>query len=120
MPSGGSAGVPSASSGAAGFKSVGTPSGSRMTNSLPRPNSLDTVIRPPWSRTYSAVIARPSPVPPLRRRALPSSCVNFSNNRARSSGLMPTPVSATDMRAAAPGPPSGVSSAVATAMVTWP
>ena len=33
-------------------------------NSLPRPNSLRTVIAPPMSRTSRCEIARPRPVPP--------------------------------------------------------
>jgi hypothetical protein len=33
-------------------------------NTLPRPTSLSTSIRPPISETSRAEIARPSPVPP--------------------------------------------------------
>src|SRR6185369_859109 len=65
-------------------------------NVLPRPTSLSTQMRPPCKVTSRFEIARPRPVPPYRRVVELSACRNSSNTYACASGLMPTPVSATE------------------------
>jgi hypothetical protein len=71
-------------------------SGSRATNSAPRPGpSLRASTVPPCSSTRLFTTASPSPNPPLLRSRLVSAWVSASNSRGRRSGPIPTPVSRT-------------------------
>ena len=70
-------------------------------NVLPRPSSLSTPMAPPIISASCLEIASPSPVPPYFRVVELSACENDSNSRARASGAMPIPVSATSKRISA-------------------
>jgi hypothetical protein len=82
-----------------GSVSVGTPStgsnGKSRLNCEPAPSALLTSIVPPIRSTMRLQIARPSPVPPKRRRVDSSACVNGVNSSASVSGVMPMPLSVT-------------------------
>src|SRR5262249_19191788 len=71
--------------------------GSRTVKTEPFPGSLVTVTSPPIMRASLRVIARPSPVPPYCRAVDESAWVNSSNSLACCSGVMPMPVSASNL-----------------------
>src|SRR5439155_20659999 len=64
-------------------------------NVLPRPSSLWTQRRPPWSSTNRLLSVSPSPVPSRVPPGGSTACWNSSKIRSWSSGEIPTPVSAT-------------------------
>src|SRR6185369_15176702 len=75
-------------------------SGSRTTNSLPRPTpSLWTSTRPPCNSASVLTSVRPMPRPSRDRSSDVSTCANMSNTRGRSAAAMPMPVSRTRITA---------------------
>ena len=68
-------------------------SGSQMQTRVPPPGLASTQMRPPWLAATRAQMARPMPVPGLCELAAPR--LNMANTSSRSSGSMPTPLSAT-------------------------
>jgi hypothetical protein len=77
-------------------------------NVEPWPGVLSNPISPPISATTRRQMASPRPTPPNARLAELSACPNGWNRRARSSGAMPMPVSATSILSAAVPSPTGV------------
>src|SRR5262249_24919349 len=61
--------------------------GRRRVNLVPRPTSLSTAMAPPWASMILRVVASPSPLPPCLVEK------NGWNTRARTSGVIPRPVS---------------------------
>ena len=64
----------------------------RSVNSLPRPRTDCSSIRPPMILASRREMARPRPVPPKRRVTEASVCVKGSKMRSCSSSGMPIPV----------------------------
>ena len=81
---------------------------------VPAPGAESRSTVPPDCTTMPCTVARPSPVPPASPRVVK----NGSNARARTSGGIPAPVSATVRATAAGASPTGAADAVA--MVTVP
>lgn len=81
-------------------KSDGVPFFSRTVNQkvLPAPKVLSAPASPPICSASFLVMERPRPVPPYLRVVVLSACSKAENSRARASGAMPMPVSATSKR----------------------
>src|SRR5690606_26953337 len=115
----GSAPGPAAGSGAPSGASAGPAgpaSGTRTVNAAPPPGACAADAPPPCSSAMLRTIARPSPLPPVRRLRDLSARQNRPKTCGRSSAEIPVPVSATSISASAPSrrprtvtvPPSGV------------
>ena len=83
-----------------------TLSGSRTRNTLPRPTSLSTSIRPPWLSTIDFVIESPRPTPWMLCSSACRVRKKRVNSWSRSRASIPMPVSSTQSSARSPSRPS--------------
>src|SRR5581483_11749856 len=81
--------------------------GSFTVKRAPEPGpALSATTVPPSISTTRFTTASPTPMPPPERERPWSPCANRSNTRSRSAGAMPTPSSATTIRAVPPSAPT--------------